>query len=590
MGKRRLLWQFYLSYLIIILVSLLVIAWYASRSLRQFYYKQTAADLKIRAYLVKDQFQEQLIPAKARRLDLLCQELSRKSSTRITVILPSGKVIGDSEEDSGTMDNHAERPEIRQALAGNIGTSVRFSHTLQEDMIYVAVPVEKGKDILGVLRTSIPVTAINSALRDIYAKITIAGLLVAVLASTVSLVISRRISRPLEEMRQGAERFAKGDLRHKLKVPDSQAISALAQSMNQMAAQLDERIRTIEQQRNEQEAVLASMVEGVVAVDKEERLLSLNKAAAQLLEADLNKAQGKGLHEVVRNIDLQQFVARVLVSSEPLEAEILLHKGSTRFLQLHGTALCNGQGQNIGALVVLNDVTRLRKLENIRRDFVANVSHELKTPITAISAAVETLFDGALHEPEETGRFLKIVSKQANRMNAIIEDLLTLSRIEQEAETAEILLGKHRIEDVLCAAIQTCEIKASAKNIKIELSCQDDIRAMINPPLLEQALVNLLDNAIKYSEPKSTIQVNSTKSNTEVIISVRDHGCGIGKEHLPRLFERFYRVDKARSRKLGGNGLGLAIVKHIVQAHGGKLSVESAPGVGSCFSIHLPLL
>jgi two-component system phosphate regulon sensor histidine kinase PhoR len=267
----------------------------------------------------------------------------------------------------------------------------------------------------------------------------------------------------------------------------------------------------------------------------------------------------------------------------------VLYNNGERFLQTHGTSLKNVQGENIGAVVVLNDVTRIRRLENVRRDFVANVSHELKTPITGIKLSVDSIFGGAIADHEESIKFLHIISRQADRLNAIVEDLLRLSRIEQEAEAAQITLGKHRIKNVLEVAVQTCEVKACDKKISLELTCPADISAKINPPLLEQAVVNLIDNAIKYSEPDSMIQVMAGKTDTEVTIQVEDQGCGIGKQHLPRLFERFYLVDKARSRKLGGTGLGLAIVKHIIQAHGGRVSVESTPGKGSTFFIHLPL-
>ncbi len=588
--KKKLLWQIYPSYILITLLALLAVTWYASRSLRQFYFKQTAADLGSRAHLIENQLRKQLPSTKTDTLDLLCKQLGKSSSTRITVILPSGKVIGDSEEASARMDNHADRPEVISALAGNIGTAVRFSHTLQKNMMYVAIPIKSSGEFIGVLRTSIPVTSIDMALEDIHIKIVMGGVLIAVLVAMISLIISRRLSYPLEEMKQGAERFADGDLKHKLAVPNSQEMGALAESMNKMAAQLDERIKTIVEQRNEQEAVFSSMIEGVLAVDAKERLIMLNQAAAKQLGISLTESQGKSIQEVMRNTELQRIITQTLSGDTPVESELVLYSnGGERFLQANGTSLKDAQGQNIGAVLVLNDVTRIRRLENIRRDFVANVSHELKTPITGIKLSVDTILEGAVDNHEETIKFLQIISRQADRLNAIIEDLLTLSRIEQEAERAEITLGRHRIKDVLGAAAQTCEVKAKDKKINIELNCQGDIKAKINPPLLEQAVINLVDNAIKYSEPESMIQVMGAQTDTEVTIQVKDHGCGIAEEHLPRLFERFYLVDKARSRKLGGTGLGLAIVKHIAQAHKGKVSVESTPGEGSTFFIYLPL-
>jgi two-component system phosphate regulon sensor histidine kinase PhoR len=394
----------------------------------------------------------------------------------------------------------------------------------------------------------------------------------------------------LEHLRIGARRFARGNLMHKLPLAGSQEISDLADALNQMAAELDEKIRDIVEQRNEREAILSSMAEGVLAVDAQERLIRLNQTAARLIGVDPARAQGRMLQEVVRNLDLQQLVANVLATQKPQEDELLLHDngGGERYLHAHGTILRGAQEKEAGALVVLHEVTRLKKLEKVRRDFVANVSHELRTPVTSIKGFVETLLDGAMNNPAELQRFLQIVATQTDRLNAIIEDLLTLSRIEQETEKAEIALAPGSIRNVLCTAIEVCQMKASDKNIRIELNCDEMLQAQINPPLLEQAIINLIDNAVKYSPPGQAIHLGASNTDEGVLIQVRDHGCGIGREHLPRIFERFYRVDKARSRKLGGTGLGLAIVKHIAQAHGGRASVESTLGEGSAFFILLP--
>jgi two-component system phosphate regulon sensor histidine kinase PhoR len=586
--KKRLLWQLYPSYLLIIIISLFAVTWYASKSLRHFFLEQRAADLEARALLFEQQILEYLDPPNINRIDQLCKNIGLRSSTRITVILPSGKVIGDSEGVPASMDNHADRPEVLQALTGRLGMSTRYSRTLKEDMMYVAIPTKKGAKNIAVIRTSIPVTAIDDALKDIQIKIAVGGLIISFFAAILCLLISRRISHPLEEMKQGSEHFARGDLEYRLSVPDSEEMGGLAKAMNQMAIQLDDRIKAVIKQRNELKAVLSSMVEGVIAVDMDENIINMNHAAAQMLKTVPSEAQGRSIQEVVRNTALLQFVANALSSHEAFEGDIALHSDGQRILNGHGTVLHDGEGNRIGALIVLNDVTRLRKLENIRSEFVANVSHEIKTPITAISGFVETLREGSIKEPEETERFLEIIKKHVNRLNTIIEDLLSLSRIEEQAEKKEIKLDVGSVKDVLRTAIQLCEVKAASKQIHLELFCNGAITAKINHPLLEQAVVNLLDNAIKYSNKGSAIQIKAEQTDDETVISVRDQGCGIDKEHLSRLFERFYRVDKARSRKLGGTGLGLAIVKHIVQAHRGRVSVDSMPGEGSVFTIYLP--
>jgi two-component system phosphate regulon sensor histidine kinase PhoR len=311
-------------------------------------------------------------------------------------------------------------------------------------------------------------------------------------------------------------------------------------------------------------------------------------AAAQLFEHDPADCQGKSIQEVVRSPALQQFIRKALNTKHPSEEDITLFQNEERVIGVKSSPILDTNQDQIGTLVVFHDVTQLRRLENMRRDFVANVSHEIKTPLTAIKGFVETLQQGNVEKADEKERFLGIIQKHVDRLNAIIEDLLALSRIEQEDESKEIQFEPVKIVDVFQSAIQLCRPKAEKQNINIELDCQENTTAIFDPTLIEQAVVNLLDNAIKFSDPGQTIYVKSYHEDNQIIISVEDQGIGIAQKHLPRLFERFYRVDKARSRSMGGTGLGLAIVKHIAQAHGGHVLVESKLGNGSRFSIHLP--
>jgi two-component system phosphate regulon sensor histidine kinase PhoR len=328
--------------------------------------------------------------------------------------------------------------------------------------------------------------------------------------------------------------------------------------------------------------------EVILACDSDERIITINEAAASLLGIDLSTAKGHTVQEAVRNADLQRFIGRISLGQGESEAEIILHGPEKKFLQLSGTVLRDSEGKKIGALVVLSDTTRLRHLENIRREFVANVSHELKTPITSIKGYVETLQEGAIDDKGNARKFLEIIFKQADLLHALVDDLLSLSQIEQEAEREEVHLAEEPVRRIIEAAIAAYETRARERHIQVLLQCRGEIIVKANSRLLEQAVGNLLDNAIKYSEPRGTVKIEVTQNEGEVAIKVSDHGSGIAPEHLPRLFERFYRVDKGRSRELGGTGLGLAIVKHIIQAHGGDVTVESTPGKGSTFTIHLP--
>ena len=587
-GKRRLFWQVYPSYLLITFITLTAVTWYASDAFRAFYLDRTASDLKARARLFEMEVVPSLDPLDEKKVDRFSKAIGIHASTRITVILPSGKVIGDSDEDPASMDTHVDRPEFLQAMKGGFGSSIRHSLTLHEDLMYAAIPVVKDGRIIAVVRTAIPISAIDAAYQLIHSKVILAGVLIAAFAALLGLLVSRRIARPIREIRDWAEALARGESKARPSARRSREIEALSISLGKMAEELRDRIETVVRQRNEMKAVFSSMSEGVIALSPDEHVIHMNEAAADILGCDQTQANGRSIQEVARNTVLHRFLKDTLSSREPMEADVLMSPDEAFVVNAHGTMLLDSSGNRIGALIVLNDVTRLRRLENIRSDFVANVSHEIKTPITAIKGFVETLRDGVTSDPKETERFLKIIAKHVDRLEAIVEDLLKLSRIEREAEKGGLTLVESRICDIIKTAVQVCQGRADGKKIRMDILCPESIPLKADPPLLEQAVVNLLDNAIKYSEESSSVQVEATKSYGEIVISVRDHGCGIEKKHLPRLFERFYRVDKARSRQVGGTGLGLAIVKHIVQAHGGHLSVESVPGKGSLFSIHLP--
>jgi len=587
--KKRLIWQIFPSFLLITLFSLLAVSWYASSSMRHFFLDQTAVDLSVRAVLLEKQISAHLSPIDPPAVDSICKSMGIKSSTRYTVILPSGKVIGDSRETPHLMDNHANRPEISRALDGEVGQAIRYSNTLLQSMMYVARPILENGNIRAVIRAALPTTFIDRELHSIQLKIALGGLLIAITAAGVSLWISRRITRPIEAIKQSAGHFAEGDFSRRLEAPDSEEMAGLADALNQMAAQLDLRINTIVRQRNEFETVLASMLEGVIAFDNEEKIINMNAAAAEFFNCRPEEIQSRDLQEVIRNSALQQFVRNSISSKALAEDDISLYHNGEKTLHMQSSPLLDANKEHIGTLVVFNDVTHFRRLENMRRDFVANVSHEIKTPLTAIKGFVETLHQGSVDNPEEADRFLGIINRHVDRLSAIVEDLLSLSRIEREDEGKTIELADGYIKDVFKSAMQICRSNAEEKNIALTPECADQIVAKYDANLLEQAVVNLLDNAIKYSEPRSTIHLKARRNESEIEIRVEDQGMGIAKKHLPRLFERFYRVDKARSRTMGGTGLGLAIVKHIAQAHGGDVTVESTLGKGSTFTIRLPV-
>ncbi len=587
--RKRLIWQLYPSYLVLVLIAVLATGWYASRAMRGYIRYQTHQDLLHQAHLLTEYFTPLFASFNPPLLDQQCKRLGLGIPTRITLILPDGRVVADSEAETGQMENHADRPEIQLAFKGRIGSSTRFSNTLKQEMMYVAVPMRMEDRVAGVVRVSLAISAIVRQLSDLQMRLAFGGLVVAALAALICLVISRRISRPIENMRKGADLFARGELNHRLDPPATFELAALAEAMNQMAVELERRIQSVIRQRNETQAVLASMVEGVVAVDSQERILHVNEAAARFFQQSARQMKGRSIQELMRIPELHDMIRTTLDKGTKVEGDVTLYQSGAQVLNTHCTPLADADGARIGVLLVMNDVTQLRRLENMRRDFAANVSHEIKTPLTAIRGFVETLLGGDVEDPKEIRKFMGIIDKHVQRLSAIIDDLMKLSRLEQDETGEQFRMQGSPIFEVIDAAYQLCCPQADEKQITIAVECDEHLSAQMDKDLMEQALVNLLDNAIKYSPASSRIEIRAEQQAGEILIRFRDQGVGIPRKHLPRLFERFYRVDKARSRNVGGTGLGLAIAKHIVQAHGGHINVESVQGVGSTFTIYLPL-
>ena len=513
---------------------------------------------------------------------------------RMDLLAPDGTMLATSAAGGGMMERSpATDALLEEARAGTIAKTSRYDAVAGKRILVVAAPVGPADQLAGIVRVTADTVESDAELARSQRWLLLGFLAWAVAALAAGRAVASRLARPVVDLSLAAVRLADGDVSTPIPTAEAAELAELAEAIGSLREQLVERGLTIGRQGTQQEAVLGSMIEGVLAIDARQRVVGINRAAAELLAVDPARAIRRPLQEIVRNPDLRRFALRAIDCREPVEDDLLLRGTRDRTIRLRGTALRDLSGEG-GAVIVLNDVTDVHRLENVRRDFVANVSHELKTPIASIKGFVETLLDGAIDDPVDTRRFLGIIARQADRLASIIEDLLALSRIEQSEGTGNLPRESVRMADLLSAVTVDCLPRAEDRSIRLDVTCDESVEAKVNAPLLEQALINLVDNAIKYSDPGRTIRVGvATEAGTTgdggtVVITVQDEGCGIDAEHLPRLFERFYRIDKARSRKLGGTGLGLSIVKHIVQAHGGTVAVESEPGVGSTFTIRLP--
>lgn len=592
MPRTRLVWQLFLAWVSLVAAVLVASSWLASVQLARIAeedQRERLTQLAELAGAITAADGESLDPA---AFATVARSTEAQSGVMLELLAADGRPLAADPSPRAAaaaprMSPGDERL-LAEARAGRIAAASRFEPATGRRFIMVAVPHGPPAAPTAIIRASADTRVADRELAAAQRRLLLAHLALAAAATAVGYAVARRAARPVHELSVAASRLAAGELEAKLPATDVAEVAALAEALAGLREQLVERGLLIGRQGTQQEAVLGSMIEGVLAIDGRQRIVGINRAAAELLGLDLDRVIRRPLQEVVRNPDLRRFALRAIDCREPVEDDLVLHGARDRTIRLRGTALRDVSGEG-GAVIVLNDVTDVQRLENVRRDFVANVSHELKTPIASIKGFVETLLDGAADNPADAKRFLQIVAKQADRLAAIIEDLLALSRIEQSEGADNLPVEPAAIGGVLAAVADDCGPRAAERSIALDTQCDPVLVAEVNAPLLEQALINLVDNAIKYSDAGRTVWMEAEAAGDELVIRVRDEGCGIAAEHLPRLFERFYRVDRARSRQLGGTGLGLSIVKHIVQAHRGTIGVDSEPGVGSTFTMRLPL-
>lgn len=589
MRRRPLVGKLFPTFLATSFVSILILAVFSALVLTNYQHAKTQDELVTIARLIAHTLRNKSTLTDTNTLRQTINGLATAANARITVIATSGNVLADSEADASTMQNHADRPEVQMALSGRIGISKRKSATLGSVMYYVAVPVTYNEQVKAVVRIARLANATDVTRTTLLAEVVIASIVITLLASVLSWIAARRIARPLSELQKTASAFARGDFRYRAPTYDISELATLADSLNSMSARIENQIRDLENQAAIQSAILSSMKEAVLAIGEDDKVLIANESCRHLLKIDPQSALGRPFEEVIRHPALNRLIEQLRKEAEPAPEQQVFETESGVILRTSYSILRDSQGRKLGILLVFSDVTEARKIEKMRRDFVANVSHELKTPITAIKGYLETILEFDNVNQEKAREFLQTALRQTDRLNAIIDDLLKLSEIEQKTEEAAIELEIAPIKPLLEVSAATCEPIASEKQTQIEIQCAEDLTAPMNVPLLERAVTNLIDNAIKYSPEKSHVMVLAERTNGEVAIRVIDNGPGIPAEHIPRIFERFYRVDTARSRRLGGTGLGLAIVKHVAQAHRGRVDVVSKVGEGSTFSIYLPL-
>lgn len=596
--KKGLFRRILVSYIIIVAVLFIALELYLSSVIKHNYVSKLRENLIVQSRLITEQ-----IPASfTNNLDDFCRKYKEKTGARITIIDDSGRVLGDSDEFSGKMENHEGRPEIQEASINNIGSSIRFSKTLHSDFFYLAIKLDGGID-KGFLRLSVPLHDLEKAISQTRIQIVLASLTALFIAFLFGLFHTRKITKSIMEIASFSKEVVKGNLDKRLFLEEDNELGELGENISEMAHELKTRLIQSEAEKHKIEAVLRNMSDGVMLVDTTRRVILYNLAMKDFLgiKADI---EGQTLTETLRDAELMETITKVIKEGKAISQEVEVTY--PREIHFMSTAVPfyshSAKGEISGAVLTLHDITKLKQLEEMRKDFVANVSHEIKTPITAIKGFAETLLEGALDDKENAYKFLETIRNHSERLNSLVSDLLTLSRIE----LGDIKIEKTcvNLDEIIDSVFATLKNKAQSKGLYLKKEVITDFQKITaDRNRLIQILLNLVDNGIKFTEKGGvTVKVKSEKEVVAsslvtrrlspadfVEISVEDTGIGILQKHIPRLGERFYRVDKARSRDLGGTGLGLAIVKHLVKAHKWDMKIESTQGKGTRVNIICPI-
>lgn len=582
MGGIRLYVLVIFSVLLSGLAAMLPFAWSGADVLSSSYHEAAIKDMEANARLFSLALASRVENKSRTELQALAKTARADTGNRYTLILKDGTVAADSDEDPARMENHGNRTEIQTALSGKTGIEVRSSPTLESEWVYVAVPLEDGS----VVRAAGLIEELNSKLAQWWKKALPGLTLSGAILLALSLIAARKLSRPLEEAASGVGRFAHGDFEHRLSVSGSSEMRKLSSSINGMADELNSRFMTISRQKEKMRVVFENMSEGVLAVDDNGKVLLMNSTAEQFLGLSKD-VSGVGLETVARNPDLLDIIRETVATGSPVERDIRITRGDEEALMQVHTVRVSEKSGSLGVLAVLRDVTRLRHLEIMRRDFVANVSHELRTPITAIRSSIETILEDGVDDKKATAEFLEMALKNTKRIGSIIDNLLFLAGMESGAKKDTGKIGPHPVRPVLDESVTVCKEAAADRKIAFSINCGAEVLAQMNPPLIVHAVVNLLDNAIKYGPEGGTVTISAHQEDNQVAIIVSDQGQGIPPRFQSRVFERFYRVDGS-DRIKKGSGLGLSIVKHIALSQGGDIQVKSEIGAGSRFILTLP--
>ena len=588
--QRKLFGKLALTFLALLLSVLLAVDFLAERALRNSYENDALQQLKSLSRLMQlhPLPLTSATPQTPEELSALNTWVAANASSgvRITVIAPDGKVLADSQTETATMENHAERPEFLGAMKSGEGFSTRQSVSVRTQLLYYAIRRDLPGGSPVILRLALPMEGFRHQLWVFRRNLWLWSLLIYLIAGAIAMMMSRGYTDRVERLREFSRRVAEGDFRPLSSDGTGDSLEALGSSLNQTAARLDRTIRTLTEERNLSAAILGSMVEGVAVVNASERLVFANPGFASILGLDFPPVAGSSLLEVVRQTELIGAVRRVLAGEPRVEAEIIT--GTLRQHYFAATVASVRAGETSGAIIVLHDITDLRKLERVRRDFVANVSHEFRTPLTAIQGFAETLIGGAIDDPHNRGRFLAIILEHSRRLARLTEDLLRLSQMD--AEQLELEIRAVSVSQLIESCYETAQRRAAEKGLSLTQNVPSQLPDVAaDHRRLQEVLQNLLDNAIQYTLPGGKIVLSAENRGDEVIFTVADTGIGIPQADQPRIFERFYRVDVARSREAGGTGLGLSISKHLVEAQGGRIWVESEVGVGSKFHFAVPV-